>query len=216
MEQKAKQRLIGAVVLVALAVIFIPMMLNGPVDRGTVNVPIEIPPRPNMPVSGQSAAEGDQMAQQAPTPVYGQDAEAGAPADTTPPAAPTPAPKADESNAPKQDDQKPSEAGTPSKPSAEAPPVADSSEPIATKTPPELAEWAVQVGSFRDKSNAIGLRDKLRKKGYDAYVDEVKLDGKPLYRLRVGPVAKRPKAEDIAHKLKAEEKMNALVVSHSG
>ena len=214
MEQKAKQRLIGAVVLVALAVIFIPMMLKGPVDRGTVNVPIEIPPRPNMPVSGQTPAEGDRMAQQTPTPVYGENATA--PADNTPSTQDS-ATETDETPGPTKPEPAAAPAQQPvssAKPTESAP--TRKSEPVATKTPPELAEWAVQVGSFRNKPNALGLRDQLRKKGYDAYVDEVKLDGKPLYRLRVGPVAKRPKAEELAHKLKSEEKMNALVVSHSG
>ena len=214
MEQKAKQRLIGAVVLVALAVIFIPMMLKGPVDRGTVNVPIEIPPRPNMPVSGQTAAEGDHMARRAPTPVYGESAPAqsdNAPSQqaSAPDKEEAPGPaKSESTTAPAQ------QSASSTEPKASAP--AGKSEPVATRTPPELAEWAVQVGSFRNKANALGLRDQLRKKGYDAYVDEVELDGKPLYRLRVGPVAKRPKAEELARKLKSEEKVNALVVSHSG
>ncbi len=210
MEQKAKQRLIGAAVLVALAVIFIPMMLKGPVDRGTVNVPIEIPPRPNMPVSGQTPAEGDRMSQEAPTPVYGESNTStsdNAPAAQGNEQAPAPT-KAESITATAQ------QPASSTEPKASAP--AEKSEPVATRTPPELAEWAVQVGSFRSKPNALGLRDQLRNKGYDAYVDEVKLDGKPLYRLRVGPVAKRPKAEELAHKLKSEEKMNALVVSHSG
>lgn len=214
MEQKAKQRLIGAAVLVALAVIFIPMMLKGPVDRGTVNVPIEIPPRPNMPVSGQTPAEGDRMSQEAPTPVYGESAQSTSDNAAVAQAAAPGNEQAPAPTKPESTTASAQQAASSTEPKASAP--AEKSEPVATRTPPELAEWAVQVGSFRSKPNALGLRDKLRNKGYDAYVDEVKLDGKPLYRLRVGPVAKRPKAEELAHKLKSEEKMNALVVSHSG
>jgi cell division septation protein DedD len=42
-----KQRLIGAIVLVALAVIFLPMLVKGPApDSGVSDVPIEAPPAP--------------------------------------------------------------------------------------------------------------------------------------------------------------------------
>jgi len=42
-----KQRLIGAIVLVALAVIFLPMLVKGPApDSGVANVPIAAPDAP--------------------------------------------------------------------------------------------------------------------------------------------------------------------------
>ena len=40
MQQRLKQRLVGAVVLVALAVIFIPMLLQGPLEREATSIPI--------------------------------------------------------------------------------------------------------------------------------------------------------------------------------
>lgn len=43
-----KQRLIGAAVLVALAVIFLPMLVKGPApDSGVADVPLNAPPAPN-------------------------------------------------------------------------------------------------------------------------------------------------------------------------
>jgi len=50
MDDALKQRLIGAAVLVAVGVIFIPMILDGPPDLGTETAALEIPPRPNRPV----------------------------------------------------------------------------------------------------------------------------------------------------------------------
>lgn len=45
MDTALKQRLIGAVVLVALAVIFLPMLVKGPApDSGVSDVPLDIPP----------------------------------------------------------------------------------------------------------------------------------------------------------------------------
>ncbi|MDG2524802.1 SPOR domain-containing protein [Stenotrophomonas sp. HITSZ_GD] len=47
MDTALKQRLIGAIVLVALAVIFLPMLVKGPApDSGVSDVPIEAPPAP--------------------------------------------------------------------------------------------------------------------------------------------------------------------------
>jgi cell division septation protein DedD len=45
MDTALKQRLIGAVVLVALAVIFLPMLVKGPApDSGVSDVPLDVPP----------------------------------------------------------------------------------------------------------------------------------------------------------------------------
>lgn len=52
MDQALKQRLIGAAVLVALAVIFIPMLLEAPEPEATPagQLPLDIPARPDLPM----------------------------------------------------------------------------------------------------------------------------------------------------------------------
>ncbi|ARO68465.1 SPOR domain-containing protein [Xylella fastidiosa subsp. pauca] len=48
MDIALKQRLIGAVILVALAVIFLPLLIRGPApDSGVADVPLKAPPAPN-------------------------------------------------------------------------------------------------------------------------------------------------------------------------
>ena len=48
MESSLKQRLVGAIVLIALAVIFLPMLVKGPApDSGVSDVPLDIPAEPN-------------------------------------------------------------------------------------------------------------------------------------------------------------------------
>ncbi|MBS3785374.1 MAG: SPOR domain-containing protein [Gammaproteobacteria bacterium] len=49
MDKRFKQRLAGAVVLVALGVIFIPMLLSGPVQQTRVDIELDIPPEPTTP-----------------------------------------------------------------------------------------------------------------------------------------------------------------------
>lgn len=50
METSLKQRLVGAVVLIALAVIFLPMLVQGPApDSGVSDVPLDVPAAPAAP-----------------------------------------------------------------------------------------------------------------------------------------------------------------------
>ncbi|MDR9454783.1 MAG: SPOR domain-containing protein [Spiribacter sp.] len=46
MDQRFKQRLIGAIVLVALAIIFVPMLLSGPVQQTRVDIELDMPDAP--------------------------------------------------------------------------------------------------------------------------------------------------------------------------
>jgi DedD protein len=88
MQQRMKQRLVGAVVLVALAVIFIPMLLTGPVERQMTDVPVEIPPPPvvSAPDELEQAAPVDTAPLTASTPIEMPRATAvPAPENPTPP-----------------------------------------------------------------------------------------------------------------------------------
>ncbi|CAA0087923.1 Cell division protein DedD [Zhongshania aliphaticivorans] len=54
--------------------------------------------------------------------------------------------------------------------------------------------WVVQVGVFGSQSNADGLKKSLQSAGYKAFIDEISRNGKPLYRVLVGPVISNEKA----------------------
>jgi len=64
--------------------------------------------------------------------------------------------------------------------------------------------YTVQVGSFSKENNARNLRDRLVKKGYDAYVEEVNLGNKKNYRVKVGKLKLRLEATQLQTKLSAE------------
>ena len=50
MDASLKQRLVGAAVLVALAVIFLPLLVKGPApDSGVSDVSLRVPPEPKAP-----------------------------------------------------------------------------------------------------------------------------------------------------------------------
>ena len=208
MDASLKQRLIGAAVLVALAVIFLPMLISGPEpDTGTSSVPVDVPNRDNRdfqtrdltlappvqspapaseapPADTAIADEGDRVATVDTT---GQapriDAVSGMPVGRTEPApAPsTPAPVA-----------APAPTPAPATPPATAPaPAPVANVPAATST----GRWAVNLGSYANASNASTLVSQLRQQRLPAYTEQVTLDGKAVQRVRLGPFAQRSEAE---------------------
>jgi TolA-binding protein len=62
--------------------------------------------------------------------------------------------------------------------------------------------FTVQVGSFVDRRNALSTCKKLENRGYQAYLSEVKKEGRLLYRVRVGRFESRGEADYIAGQLR--------------
>jgi len=74
--------------------------------------------------------------------------------------------------------------------------------------------WALQVGSFKDETNALVLRDKLRASGYPAYVEELKSSTKIPYRVRIGPELDRERVNKLKQTILEKEKIQGMVVKH--
>lgn len=217
MKQSLKQRLVGAVVLVALAVIFVPMLLTGPVERGQVSVPVEIPPKPQVQPSSQLPGPEDETATRPPPSSI---TEAPAPVDEA--GAGTEASDGDAQASASGDAPRPEDTAEASPSTGEA----DAEQAAASTTPdgpeagaqepsgvPEQGGYAVQVGGFRNRDNALGLRDKLRGQGYTVYVDQTQWKGDTLFRVRVGPVISESEAASLKAKLSREQDLPGIVVS---
>jgi cell division septation protein DedD len=70
----------------------------------------------------------------------------------------------------------------------------------------------VQVASFGHPDDAGVLQARLAKKGLEAYVQQANLGSKGIwYRVFVGPLASSTAAQQVAARLKAEEKLSPLV-----
>lgn len=194
-EQTFKQRIVGAIVLVALAIIFIPMLLPGHGDSDFIDADSTIPPRPerleNIRVlEMESPVTPPPPRQNVRTPV-----DEKTPPLPEPEAGPTPA----------------------TAPEKAAPPPARAPQPVPpkkTQSQPEPTAWAVQVGSFSKKANAMALRDKLRARGYKAFVDHVRLPAGASYRVRIGPYVKRSQAEKIHKSVAGKMNLRGIVVGH--
>ena len=67
--------------------------------------------------------------------------------------------------------------------------------------------WTVQVNAVPDERSAKGWVDRLKSKGYNAYVTEVRNSGKVWYRVRVGRYGTREEADRMVDSLKTRENL---------
>lgn len=65
--------------------------------------------------------------------------------------------------------------------------------------------WTVQVNAFPEEKSAKSWVDRLKNKGYNAYVVEVSIKGKTWYRVRVGNYSTREEAKKVEETLKTKE-----------
>ncbi len=180
-----KERLTGAILLVALIVLLVPELLTGPVRSAPpVAVPAstEEPPLRSYTITLGEDARTKGAAQ--PTSVVPQPVPAPeAPAPAAAPAAPAP-----------------SAGAAPQPPAPPAAPPAGTSAPAAV--PEASGAWMVQLGSFSIRANAEHLAQKLKKQGFAASVSQG-TGGRHLYRVRVGPVPDHAAANQLQGKLQA-------------
>jgi cell division protein FtsN len=65
--------------------------------------------------------------------------------------------------------------------------------------------WSVQANSYPDPKSANDLVDRLKNKGYNAFVTEASVKGKVWYRVRIGRFGSREEAEKTVAMLKSNE-----------
>jgi len=181
METPLKQRLIGAAVLVALAVIFLPMLIQGPApESGVSDVPLTPPDAP----AGQYETRDLPLVAPGVAPdsgVVGMDASTSAPESDNPDAADLATPVAPLDNT----------AGIAATPLAEEPTRSDTMLPAPTAG----GNYAVNFGAFSTAVAADKLIASLRASQLPGYREEATVSGKTVQRVRIGPYATRAEAE---------------------
>jgi len=207
-DDRLKKRLIGATVLVSLVVIFVPMLLqHEPVlDQGIQGSNIPPRPQPNYD-TGLLPEDNEDLSRPLKGTVRISPGERlpfmeplVPPVDVESPKAVPPKSKTSV-NAPASRSKKPT---VKAKPAAKPKPVA---KPRPAKKAPKVSRgWIVQLGSFSRRSNAEKLVRQLRAKGFAASMEPVKVKGKSLYRVVVGPEGDRGKAERLLARLNREVK----------
>jgi DedD protein len=214
MREGAKQRLIGAVVIVALAVIFVPMLFEDPSVGDLPPIPESIPPAPDLAPDGRSEVflgpgdsglggldSGDFTASQPLELPPAGDLE---PADPRQPAAP------ESGSEPGEAEDLPPVALAPAAPTA-VPTAPEPAKPAGTGGMPS---WVIQVASLGTPESAGELESRLREGGFSAFVEKAEVNGKLYYRVRVGPEADRASVERTASQLRDRHRLDTLIQSY--
>ncbi|SEA66489.1 SPOR domain-containing protein [Acidovorax soli] len=95
------------------------------------------------------------------------------------------------------------------KPAASADPLGDLAKAKSAAVDP--FDYFVQAGAFPTQSGADAQRAKLAMLGWEARVSEREQNGRTMYRVRVGPFAKRDDAEQLKEKLEGAGVESAMV-----
>ncbi|WP_150049149.1 SPOR domain-containing protein [Methylomonas rhizoryzae] len=78
-------------------------------------------------------------------------------------------------------------------------------EPIAKPAPVQVenaaVRWYLNAGTFGQKTNALALQDKLKQQGFAATLKEVAGEKGTVYKVRIGPMLDKAKAQEVKAKL---------------
>jgi len=202
LDKGIKQRMVGALVLVALAVIFLPMLFTREDEMRQVHV--EAPQAPAMPSLPEVKVEPvavpePQVIPEEPQPAPVVVNESTAPA--SPPSQPiTPSPQA-QAQAQAQ----------PVKPQASAPAAkveAKAAAPSKIDVNGLPVSWSIQLASLSNRAGAEKLQQTLRSQGYNAYIRSAG----GMNRVYVGPLIERAEAERVRDAVNRQNSLKGFVV----
>lgn len=215
MERQVKERLIGAAVLVAAAVVLVPEIFSGSAVR---TAPTEYASS----AAAHATEQTDSSTSSGQLKTYRIQLQEGSappsPATELPPAVPaheevlasssassdvSSASSSSSSAAPSKPVGKPqglaASSSAPSKaPEPKATPVSAPAKPVSNNG----KGWVVQIGSFGTDAKARQIVGSLKAHDFPAYSGAITVNGKTLYRVRVGPLGERSAADALLKKLK--------------
>lgn len=197
MDVQLKERLVGAGVLVLCAVLFIPMVLDGPNPDRQVSQPVELPAadeserrtvRIDLQSGGTTARDASANGFEEPAAI-----------DLTPAQEAKQAATLEQPEIPVVRAEKP--AAETAKTQDE---VSAAERKAAAPASTRIAPWTVQVGSFSQSDNAEALAAKLRGLEFPAYVSRFRDGNRTHYRVRVGGFPSRDAAQIRAQEIRAK------------
>jgi DedD protein len=222
---RARRRLIGAVVLLAIGVVGFPMLFETQPRPLPRDIPIELPRRegaaPRAPAAARVAPAVTELPVAEPTaPASTGVGVAAAPPPTVEPAPAPPAAAEPRPAPPKPDAVKPEPKAEPAKVDPPKAPAAHPVEPKksdseraraalegrvdgpAAASDGKAGRFVVQVGAYTDANTLREVRAKVEKLGLKTYTQSVDTEAGKRTRVRVGPFATRAEAEAASSRLK--------------
>ncbi len=198
MDPVLKTRLVGAAVVILLAVIFVPMILKPSEPRMQSDSQLSLPDKEVYQLPAREQQDIQPLGRLA------EDESDNSTND-------------DKSRLSSLANQFPSDSTTsepieiPSRAVVEQPaiiptetpkPVIVTPEPVvdvnaAPETGAIIGNFAVQVGSFGDRNRAVVLKDKLQSAGYPAFIESSRSNGADMHRVKTGPVASREEGQSL-------------------
>jgi len=171
-----KQRFVGFVVLVAIAVIFWPIVFVAPDDADDFELPVfQMPSKPDVTLSERREPLINKVDQTLLPVIPQRDPPMAQPVDIASAATDVDLVEADD-------------------------------EPLQQASARERAifdeqglpiSWELQVATFSTAQRAEEIAVELRNKGHKAYVSAVTMDGKKLFRVRIGPKMQKQRLLDL-------------------
>jgi cell division septation protein DedD len=95
-----------------------------------------------------------------------------------------------------------------------ASPVNTVKKPAVAKSNKKKREttYSLQIGAFKNRSDAEALQQKFKRRGYSVYLLRTKAkEGDIVYKVRIGKLSKKEDAETMALKLKKETGVTAFI-----
>lgn len=223
MREGAKQRLVGAVVIVALVVIFVPMLFEKESLDSAPAVQETIPEVPSF----DPDLKSEVFLGPEDSGIGGFDpggATESRPLTLPPPGDLDPASVAgipgEQEGSFEAEPLEPAESGSETSPAvtsgvAPKPPGAPVLEPVPPRGARDgMPTWVVQVASLNTPEAAAELEAKLRKDRFSAFVEQAEVRGRLFYRVRVGPEVDRASAERTAERLRDKHKLETLIQNY--
>lgn len=205
MDQNIKQRLVGIAVIFALAVIFLPMLLDGSgVEKKTLKV--EIPEYSTIPAKQDFNEKMIELEDKVEAMTELEPRYVDENTTTT-------------KSRIKRSEEKQAEIQiVESEKEAEPKPEVISKQEPAKKEQQQKVggdSWVLQVGSFRDQQKAVTQRDKLRQSKIAAvFIEQFNSGGQANYRVRLGPFANREQSKIAQNKIKAKYDIDGLIMKY--
>lgn len=203
MDNLVKQRLVGALILVALGVVFWPIIFVAR-DGDTRELHVAVPEAPPVDLSPLPAPDSaalrraplaqaqaqTQVAEQGPAPeLFDSDAPMPEPLPALPARADTHSPVSLEQ----------------ARETLQAPAIDADGLPIA---------YALQVATIGERERAETLRDELLKAGYKGYLQRLRRDDRTLYRVLVGPRYQRDDLAPVKEAVDRTWRVESLIIRY--